>query len=141
MELVIFRRRFQLFFCTINLCAPDLNSPLGSRYRERVWRVIPSSLQRSAILVSDFSIATWAICSFIGVILNFLPPFLPRALAEANPALVLSEISSLSYSANEAKILKINLPLAVLVSISAPCPVSTLKPMPLFCRSWTILIK
>lgn len=30
---VIFRRRFQLFFCTINLCAPDLNSPLGSRYR------------------------------------------------------------------------------------------------------------
>ena len=35
----------------------------------------------------------------------------------------------------------INFPLAVVVSIFAPCPVRTLKPIFLLVRSWIILIK
>lgn len=59
---------------------------------------------------------------------NFLPPFLPLALAEVKPARVRSRMSSRSNSAKAANIPNISLPEAVLVSILAPCPVITLKP-------------
>jgi hypothetical protein len=66
--------------------------------------------------------------SLAGVILNGRPPLRPRARAEASPALVRSEMSSRSNSASAAKIPKTSLPAAVVVSIAAPCPVSTCSP-------------
>ena len=54
----------------------------------------------------------------------------PRARAAASPALVRSMISSRSNSARAAKIPKTSFPLAEEVSIVAPCPVSTLNPIP-----------
>jgi hypothetical protein len=58
--------------------------------------------------------------SFVAVILNGRPPFLPRARAEASPATVRSEINSRSNSASAAKIPNTNLPAAVVVSTAAP---------------------
>ena len=48
--------------------------------------------------------------SLAGVILNGLPPSLPRARAEARPANVRSAINSRSNSASAAKIPKTSLP-------------------------------
>ena len=62
-----------------------------------------------------------AILSLAGVISGFRPPLLPRALADANPALVRSEMSSRSNSASAAKMPKTSLPAAVVVSMAAPC--------------------
>jgi hypothetical protein len=61
---------------------------------------------------------------------NFRPPLRPRACAACNHAIVHSRISSRSNSARAAKMPKTSLPFAVVVSMFAPCPVSTLKPMP-----------
>lgn len=65
--------------------------------------------------------------SFAGVILNGRPPFRPRARAEVRPAMVRSEISSLSNSAGAAKIPKTNFPDALVVSMAAPWPVRTFE--------------
>jgi hypothetical protein len=54
----------------------------------------------------------------------------PRARAATSPARVRSTISSRSNSASAAKIPKMSLPAAVVVSICAPYPVSTRKPNP-----------
>jgi hypothetical protein len=58
--------------------------------------------------------------SLAGVILYLAPPFLPRARAEASPALVRSEMSSRSNSASAAKMPKTSLPAGFVVSIEAP---------------------
>lgn len=55
-------------------------------------------------------------------------PQRPRAPAEARPAMVRSEMSSRSSSARAAQIPKTSFPAAVVVSMAAPCPVSTLSP-------------
>src|SRR5665647_1386886 len=79
--------------------------------------------------------------TFAGVIVNGRPPVRPRARAEARPAIVRSEINSRSKSARAAKIPKTSLPAAVVVSIAAPWPVRTLRPMPRAVRSWTVLTR
>ncbi len=56
------------------------------------------------------------------------PPLRARARADASPAIVLSRISSRSNSANAAKMPNTRRPLAVVVSMLAPWPVSTRKP-------------
>ena len=76
-----------------------------------------------------------------GVILNGRTPVLPRARAAASPATVRSEMSARSNSAKAAKIPKTSFPDAVVVSIEAPSPVSTLRPMPRSVRSWTVLTR
>ena len=48
-----------------------------------------------------------------------LPPFLPLARAASKPNFVRSRIKSLSNSANEAEILKNNLPCGVMLSIAS----------------------
>ena len=98
-------------------------------------------MQRSDILVSLFFMAISASLTFDFVSWNFLPPFLPLALADWSPAIVRSRMSSLSNSASVANIPNINLPLAVVVSIFAPFPVNTFNPI--FCdvKYWTILIR
>jgi hypothetical protein len=63
------------------------------------------------------------------------PPMRPRARAAAKPAWVRSAISSRSNSAQAAKMPKASRPLAVAVSICAPAPASTLRPMPRTRRS------
>jgi hypothetical protein len=55
-------------------------------------------------------------------------PFLE--IGPARPAFVRSEIRSRSNSDSAAKIPNTILPAAVVVSMDAPCPVSTLKPIP-----------
>ncbi len=57
---------------------------------------------------------------FAGVIVKGRPPLRPRALAEAMPALVRSEMSSRSNSASAAKMPKTSFPAAVVISIAAP---------------------
>src|ERR1035438_8022866 len=79
--------------------------------------------------------------SIAAVILNGAPPFLPRARAEANPALVRSDINSRSNSARAAKIPKTSLPAASVVSIAAPWPVKTLNPILRCVRSWTVFTR
>ena len=64
----------------------------------------------------------------------------PGALFQ-NEALVRSEISSRSNSASAAKMPNTSLPAGVVVSMEAPCPVSTLKPMPRCVRSCTVLMR
>jgi len=83
---------------------------------------------KGATLVSGLPMDAIAKRNLAGVILNGRPPLRPRARADANPATVRSEISSRSNSANAAKIPKTNLPAALVVSIAAPCPVSTFRP-------------
>ena len=56
-----------------------------------------------------------------------LPPCAPRA-SGGEPGFVRSEISSRSNSASAAKMPKTSLPEGVVVSMAAPCPVSTLEP-------------
>ena len=78
--------------------------------------------------------------SFAGVILYGRPPLRPRARAEARPARVRSEMSSRSNSARAAKIPKTSFPEAVVVSMAAPCPLRTGRPVPRSVRSWTIAL-
>ena len=68
--------------------------------------------------------------NFAAVILNGAPPLRPRARAAAIPARVRSVIKARSNSASAAKIPNTSLPAAVVVSIAAPSPVSTLRPTP-----------
>ena len=60
--------------------------------------------------------------SLADVILKGRPPLRPRARADASLTLVRSTINSRSNSARPAKMTKINLPFAVVVSIDAPSP-------------------
>jgi len=74
----------------------------------------------SAIEYLPVSWRSWAVnanCSFSGDKPDGRPPFLPLAFAASSPALVRSRMISCSNSANEAKILKVNLPVAVVVSM------------------------
>ena len=71
----------------------------------------PNSWHISEIGVSLFFIATCANRTFDLVSWNLRPPFLSRTLAAASPALVLSDMSSLSNSASAANIPNTNLPL------------------------------
>jgi len=102
---------------------------------------MPSSSQSRATFVSGLPMAAAARRTFAAVIFGLRPPFRPRARADASPARVRSEIRSRSNSASDAKIPKTSLPEGVVVSIEAPCPVRTRKPM--FCnlRSWTTLTR
>ena len=61
----------------------------------------------------------------------------PRARADASPARVRSEIRSRSNSASDAKMPKTSLPAGVVVSIAAPWPFRTLRPMLRLVRSCT----
>lgn len=74
--------------------------------------------------------------TFAGVILYETPPFRPRARAEASPAFVLSDVSSLSNSAKAAKMLKMSFPDGAAASMEVPCPVRTLRPFSFDVRSW-----
>lgn len=67
--------------------------------------------------VSCRSSAVNANCRFSGDKPFGLPSFFPLALAASSSALVRSRIISLSNSANDAKILKVKLPVAVVVSM------------------------
>ena len=58
--------------------------------------------------------------------------------AAVSPALVRSRINSRSNSASAAKMPNTRRPAAVVVSIYAPCPVSTSRPTPLGDRSCTV---
>jgi mercuric reductase len=116
-------------------------TPLGEICRYRVCRVMPSSRHRSPTLVSGCPIAAIARRSLAAVILNGRPPFRPRARADAKPAMVRSAINSRSNSANAAKMPKTSLPAAVVVSMAAPWPVNTLRPMPRAVRSCTVLMR
>ncbi|MOA38083.1 hypothetical protein D3C78_1597310 [compost metagenome] len=102
---------------------------------------MPSSWHRSPTFVSGCPIAAIASRNLAVVILNGRPPFLPRARAEASPAMVRSVISSRSNSAKAAKMPKTSLPAAVVVSMAAPWPVSTFRPIPRPVRSCTVLIR
>jgi hypothetical protein len=94
-----------------------------------VERVIFSSWHNSTTDVSRLCINTCAILTCDFVSWNLRPPFLPLARAAISPAFVRSRISSLSKSANEAKIPKISRPAGVVVSIFAPCPLNTRNPI------------
>ena len=85
-----------------------------------VCRVMPNSSQRSPIFVSGWPMAALAKRSLAVVILNGRAPLRPRARADASPAIVRSEISSRSNSANAVKMPNTSLPAAVLVSTAAP---------------------
>ncbi len=98
---------------------------------------MPSSAHKDPTFVSGLPMAAMASRSLAGVIFGLRPPLRPLARAEARPARVRSEIKSRSNSAREAKMPKISLPAGVVVSIAAPWPVSTLRPMPRFVRSCT----
>lgn len=76
-----------------------------------------------------------------GVILYGLPLLRPRALAEVNPALVRSEMSSRSNSARATKIPKTNFPEAAVVSRAAPSPVRILSQIPRSVRLWTVFTR
>lgn len=67
----------------------------------------PTAVSAQAVerALAIFFIAAIAMRSLAGVILKGRPPALPRARAEASPAMVRSRISSRSYSASAAKIL------------------------------------
>jgi len=125
----------------INFSPSGRSSPIGDTCRYKVCRVTPSSSQSALTLVCGLPMDAIARRSLAGVILNGRPPLRPRARAEAKPATVRSEISSRSNSANEAKIPRTSLPAALVVSIAAPCPLSTFKPTPRAIRSCTVLIK
>jgi len=122
--------------CSSGVPSPR-GSPVGETCRYSVERVIPNSRHKDPTLVSGFPMDAIANRSFAGVILGRRPPFRPRARAEASPARVRSEIRSRSNSAREAKIPKTSLPEGVVVSIAAPWPVRTFKPMPRVVRSCT----
>jgi hypothetical protein len=92
-------------------------------------------VHRSATFVSFCPMAAIARRTFAAVILKGAPPFRPRARADASPALVRSEIRSRSNSASEAKMPNTSFPADVVVSIDAPWPVRTLKPMLRLLRS------
>ena len=85
-------------------------------------------LATSAATALRSDIADIAIMSVARSILRGRPPMRPRARAAASPAMVRSAISSRSNSANAAKMPNARRPLAVVVSICAPAPVSTFKP-------------
>jgi hypothetical protein len=57
----------------------------------------------SAMESVEVSASFWAVAIFFWVMDSFLPPFLPLALAAANPAIVLSRIMLRSNSAREQK--------------------------------------
>ena len=97
--------------------------------------MIPSCLQSIRTSVSRLASPAWARRTLAAVIVNLRPPFRPWARAEAIPARVRSEMSSRSNSASAAKFPKMSLPLAVVVSMDEPCPVSTRKPTPRSTRS------
>ena len=78
--------------------------------------------------------------SFAAVIFGLRPPTRPRARADASPARVRSVINSRSNSAS-AKMPKTSLPAAVVVSIAAPWPVATRRPIPPAVRSCTVLTR
>ena len=61
--------------------------------------------------------------------------------AARSPARVRSRISSRSNSASAAKMLNTSRPAAVVVSICAPCPVSTRRPTPRADRVCTVLTR
>ena len=82
-----------------------------------------------------------AIRNMVTSILRGRPPFRPRARAAANPARVRSAMSSRSNSARLAKIPNTSRPLTVAVSISAPAPDSTRRPMPRSRRPSTVATK
>lgn len=71
----------------------------------------------SAIESVEVSASFWAVANFFWVMVGFLPPFLPLALAAANPAIVLSRMILRSNSAREQKMWKISFPLLVVVSM------------------------
>jgi hypothetical protein len=73
---------------------------------------LPAKIADVGFNLPHRSIADIARRSFAVVILNGAPPFLPRARAEANPALVRSDINSRSNSARAAKMPKTSLPAA-----------------------------
>ncbi len=83
--------------------------------------MIAISLHNSETLQSRFFIEAYARRTWDFVSLKERPPFRPLALAAARPA----NIPNMSF------------PLAVVVSISAPCPVRTLNPI---CRSARLCI-
>ncbi len=58
----------------------------------------------SAMESVEVSASFWAVAIFFSVTVGFLPPFLPLALAAANPANVLSRMMLRSNSAREQKI-------------------------------------
>ena len=91
--------------------------------------VMPSRCATSLGRALGSAMAVIAILSVVGVIFRGLPPTRPRALAAVSPACVRSRISSASNSANAAKIPNTIRPLAVVVSICAPVPASTFKPI------------
>ncbi len=99
---------------------------------------MPSSVQSSETFVSGFPIAACANLSLAAVIFGLRPPLRPRARAEASPALVRSMISSRSNSANAAKIPNTSRPLAVVVSMLAPCPVSTVIERQASIQAWIV---
>ena len=101
----------------------------------------PISLQSSETLVSLTYIAAWAKRSWALERANFLPPLRPLVLAAARPAMVRSRISSASNSARAAKMPNTKRPLAVVVFILAPCPVSTLKPTLRLAKSCTVFTR
>jgi len=92
----------------------------------------------SAIESVEVSASFWAVAIFFSVTLCFLPPFLPLALAAANPARVLSRMMLRSNSAREQKMWKISLPLLVVVSMLS---VRLANPIPLALRSSTTEIR
>lgn len=116
------------------------SSPVGEIWRYNVCLVIPSSWHRLDTVVSDWPIAAMAKRSLALVILNGRPPLRPRARAEANPAMVRSEINSRSNSASAAKMPNTSLPAAV-VSMAVPCPLITLRPISRRDKSCTVLMR
>src|SRR3546814_10158942 len=91
----------------------------------------------SDVCSSDLSASrTWALERA-----NLRPPFRPRARAAARPAMVRSRIISRSNSASVAKMPNTIRPDGVVVSICAPLPVSTRRPIPRSDRFCTVLTR
>jgi hypothetical protein len=135
------QKKYHPFFFLSSFSPSGRSIPSGPTCLYKVWRVTPSSAQRSPTLVSGLPMAAIAKRSFAGVMVYGRPPIRPRARAEARPARVRSAISSRSNSASAAKIPKTSFPAGVVVSTAAPWPVSTLKPMPWAVRSCTVLTR
>ena len=109
-------------------------SPCGPTSLERVTGLIPSARQSADTEVSRCAIATWASRTWVFDSANVPPPWRPRARAAVSPARVRSRISS-------ARPRPAPRPAAVVVSICAPCPVSTRRPTPRVDRSCTVLTR
>ena len=100
-----------------------------------VVRLTAKCLATSFLVISELDNMAAAFWMSASDIAGFRPPFLPRALAACNPAIVRSLIRSCSNSARAPKMWNTKRPPELVVSMDS---VSDLKPISRSWSSWTI---